>query len=189
MTDLTMTGFAELTATEPDTYSRNRSSLYADPVAWLVDAAVRRALDSCGESLGHDGAADDVGILALSETCTARTIRSIAGMTARGRVSPLRFAGANPGSLAGLSCLTGRFRGPSVTLAMSVPAGVGPAVLVAAGWLRAGQATHVVLAVHDRRTDGDGQVHHARCAVTRLGRDGEPDMAGDLTRVLLGTTR
>ena len=47
------------------------------------------------------------------------TLTAIAGTAARGFVSPLRFAGANPGVLAGLACIRWKLRGPSLTFAMA----------------------------------------------------------------------
>ncbi|ANY07822.1 beta-ketoacyl synthase N-terminal-like domain-containing protein [Pseudonocardia sp. HH130630-07] len=156
-------GLSARTTDDPGTHARNAPSLYADPVAWLLCEVTGQALAGCPDDVLHH--TDEVGHLAVSDHGTLDTMRALARSGRRGRVSPLRFAGANPGSLAGLACLRWGLRGPTMMLAMP-PSPAGPAaVAVAQRWLDTGQARHVVLATHTVR---DG-VHEARCAV--LARD------------------
>lgn len=183
-------GFGEIVTADTDEFSRNRSSFYADPVAWLMAAVARQAIERCPDDLADllrgtdDTTADRVGVVMISETCSLSTISSVQAGVARGRVSPLRFAGANPGGLTSLVCIEWRFRGPTLTLAMSPADGLAPAKIVARAWLVGGQADHVLLGVH-RVVDGpDGPRHIGRCAV--LGSETLDDRLGDgLDRALL----
>jgi hypothetical protein len=148
--------------------SRNGPSLFADPVAWLVAAAAAAALAACsGDVLSEP---DEVGVIAVSSGCTARTMRAIAGTAGGGLVSPLRFAGAIPGVLAGLVCIRWKLRGPTLTFSMDPVAGIDVAATVAGAWLSRGQARHVLVAAH-RIEDGH---HMARCVVVRGAPAGRP---------------
>ncbi|MEU7746482.1 hypothetical protein [Nonomuraea sp. NPDC049158] len=125
---------------------RRTASFYADPAAWLVVSAVEAALAWAPEVVRRRAA--EIGALAVSDHGSRHTMRSVADTAARGRVSPLRFAGANPGSLAGLLCITLGFRGPSLLVCMP-PERAGPIVaLIAAGWLATGQCRYVAVAEH-----------------------------------------
>ncbi|MFF5209656.1 hypothetical protein [Streptosporangium sp. NPDC000396] len=125
---------------------RRTASFYADPAAWLVVDAVQAALDLAGDDVR---AGPDVGVLSVSDHGTAHTMRAVAAGTARGVVSPLRFAGASPGSLAGLACVVFGFRGPSLMLCMSPYAARPVASAITLSWLRAGKCRHVVVAEHE----------------------------------------
>ena len=125
---------------------RRTASFYADPAAWLVVSAVEAALAEAPEAVRREPA--EIGALAVSDHGSRHTMRSVADTAARGRVSPLRFAGANPGSLAGLLCITLGFRGPSLLVCMP-PERAGPIVaLIAAGWLATGQCRYIAVAEH-----------------------------------------
>lgn len=158
------TDAAEIVTTHPDEFSQNRSSLYADPVAWLATAVVDQALrheeqaDSLGSVLDLP---EQVGVIAVSNHCTIETMRSVATAAPRGRVSPLQFAGANPGSLAGLVCMRWKFRGPTLALSMNLADGVPAALVAATAWLQRGHAARVILLTHAVA----GGRHTARCVV------------------------
>ncbi|MGW4384127.1 beta-ketoacyl synthase N-terminal-like domain-containing protein [Kitasatospora sp. NPDC004531] len=129
--------------------SRNRPSFYADPLAWLVAATVEELLLAAPAEPALEP--DEVGVIVVSSARSLPTARPIAESTARGRVSPLRFAGGNPGILAGLSCIQHGFRGPSMVLTAADPADPAPsdaALALAASWLAGGQARHVVCVRH-----------------------------------------
>ena len=126
------------------------ASLYADPVAWLVVDAVHAALDAAGPV----GPAPAAGVLSVSDWGTRHTMRLIGAAAVSGRVSPLRFAGASPGSIAGLACIVHRFTGPSLMLSMPPAEGREPAGLLAAAWLMAGACTHVIVNEHEVHDDG-----------------------------------
>jgi hypothetical protein len=125
---------------------RRTASFYADPAAWLVVSAVEAALAEAPEAVRRETA--EIGALAVSDHGTRHTMRSVADSAARGRVSPLRFAGANPGSLAGLLCITLGFRGPSLLVCMPPERARAVVALIAAGWLATGQCRYVAVAEH-----------------------------------------
>ncbi|GAA2682675.1 polyketide synthase [Streptomyces lunalinharesii] len=160
-------GSATVVADDPSEHARNRPSFYADPAAWLVAETVDRALADCAEHVL--AAADDTAILVMSATGTERTMRRIAGAVPRSRVSPLRFAGANPGVLAGLPALHHGLRGPSLLLAGHPDAAAPVAGTVIAGWLGDGHARHVLL-VGLHTTEGD-RVTCCCLVLTRAGED------------------
>ncbi|MFD1544102.1 hypothetical protein [Nonomuraea guangzhouensis] len=125
---------------------RRTASFYADPAAWLVVSAVEAALAEAPEAVRWETA--EIGALAVSDHGTRHTMRSVADSAARGRVSPLRFAGANPGSLAGLLCITLGFRGPSLLVCMPPDRAARVVALIAAGWLATGECRYVAVAEH-----------------------------------------
>lgn len=157
-----------LTVEDPVRCADNRPSFYADPVAWLVVRAVEQALDEPLQS-------DQVAVLVLSDTTTRPTMAGIADKAARGRVSPLRFAGANPGILAGLTCIQWGFTGPSLVLANDPADALDTAAAVVDCWLDSGQARHVVCVAH--RTGPNG--HRARAVVVGA-QDDRADRLGQL---------
>ncbi|GAA3452396.1 hypothetical protein [Dactylosporangium matsuzakiense] len=143
--------------------ARNAPSFFVDPAGWLVNTAVSGALQTTGALPTTAIEPDEVAVIVVSDICSATTMASIAASAERGVVSPLRFAGANPGVLAGLPCIRGKLRGPSLTLTMPPDEGLPVAAVVAAGWLRDGHARHVVLATY--AIEAGRPV--ARCAVVR----------------------
>ncbi|WP_433518585.1 hypothetical protein ACQP2T_25700 [Nonomuraea sp. CA-143628] len=161
---------------------RRTASFYADPAAWLVVAAVEAALAGAPEAVRRRVA--DIGALAVSDHGTRHTMRSVADTAARGRVSPLRFAGANPSSLAGLLCITLGFRGPSLLVCMP-PERAGPVVaLIAAGWLATGQCRYVAVVEHSAnnghhtaaaRILAPAPARHTAAARARAARRGDAD--------------
>lgn len=151
------------TASELGGQGQRAASFYADPVAWLVVDAVRDALgalNGSGAAVRDGGAA--VGVLSVSELCTLHTMRLMAGGIRRGRLSPLRFAGANPGAIAGLACIVFGFRGPSLVLSMPPVTARPVTALVARSWLEGGGCHYVVANEHEQRADG---THVVRSAV------------------------
>ncbi|MGI5500348.1 hypothetical protein [Lentzea sp. CA-135723] len=166
---------AAMSAEDLSRHAANKPSFYADPVAWLAAAVVGDALERCREEL--DGT--DVAVLAMSATATASTMAGIADGSARGRVSPLRFAGANPGLVAGLPCIRWGLRGPSLVLAMHPGHAVQAALCVARHWLESAQARHVVVVGHEL----DENVHTVRSVVLAPGRDRPAHVSALLTEV------
>ncbi|QUQ68331.1 hypothetical protein [Kutzneria sp. CA-103260] len=154
---------------DPAQCADNRPSFYADPVAWLVARAVEQTLTEPVER-------DQVAVLVMSATTTRPTMAGIADKAARGRVSPLRFAGANPGILAGLTCIQQGFTGPSLVLANEPADALDTAAAVVDSWLDSGQARHVVCVAH--RADPNG--HQARAVVV----GGHDDRADRLAQLL-----
>lgn len=162
-------------------FARNGPSFFADPAAWLVTAAVADALGACPENVL--ARPDRTGVIAVSQRCTATTMQAIARTAGRGLVSPLRFAGANPGILAGLPAIIYKLRGPSLVLATDPATGIPAAAAVAAAWLRQHQAAYVLVAVHLVR---EGE-QSAQCAVVRAARPGEPCEPGQPLAALAET--
>lgn len=135
-------------------------SLYADPLAWLVADAVDSALTECAD--GVLTRREDVAVILVSAHCTLHTMDAMARTLPAPRVSPLRFAGASPGSAGSLLCQLHGFKGPSLTLSMTPGDGLPAARTVARSWLLSGAASHVVLCAHQRQ---EGEGHSVRCAV------------------------
>jgi hypothetical protein len=180
---IAVVGEASVVTGTPAEFSRNASSFFADPAAWLLVAAVEQALADCPEPVL--AAPDEVGVIVVSDRCTLLTMDAIAATAARGLVSPLRFAGANPGVLAGLPCIVLGLRGPTLVLTMDPADGAGPATAVAASWLRAGQARHLLLAVYSLVGGG----HVARCLILRAAAPGERDACRDVPGLLTAIGR
>ncbi|GAA2616684.1 hypothetical protein SMC26_09180 [Actinomadura fulvescens] len=147
--------------------SRARTSFYADPVAWLVVDALERALEQADKRA--QAACAETGVLAVSAYGTRHTMGTIARQVPRGRVSPLRFAGASPGSLAGLACIVLGFRGPSLLLCMPPETARPVALSIASNWMTTGLCEYVAVAehtvtknVHTATEDVGGAVHAVR---------------------------
>lgn len=135
---------------------RRGASFYADPSAWLVIDAVEAALAEAGDRIRGNRA--EIGVLSVSERGTLDTMRSVAAAVDRGRVSPLRFAGAGPGSMAGLACILFGFKGPSLVLSMPPEQGRRVAESLARGWLSCGGCRYVVVNEHETGIDGSQTV-------------------------------
>lgn len=160
-----MTEVASGFAADADRAARSRDrrpSFYADPVSWLVAQSVRAALDACPEDLV--GRADEVAVITVSDHCTLRTMREIAGQVPTGRVSPLRFSGANPGSVGSLPGILLGFQGPSLTLSMPPDTGLPVARAIAHGWLAERAAAYAVVSAHEVSREGR---HEVRTTILR----------------------
>ena len=136
----------------PGPRPKQKASAYADPLSWLVFSAVQQALDGCREELLT--ARESVGHIVVSDHCTLHTMLEIAAAIPSGRVSPLRFSGANPGSVCSLPSQLLGFSGPSLTLSMPPEKGLPSAVTITRRWLRQGSAVHVLITSH--RADAPG---------------------------------
>ncbi|WP_083734848.1 beta-ketoacyl synthase N-terminal-like domain-containing protein [Actinomadura sp. CNU-125] len=173
-------GHGAVTVDDPAACSADRPSFYADPAAWLVAAAVAAA--STTAECGTDvlAARDDAGVIVLTGPQPPPTCTALAAQAARGRISPLRFAGANPGILAGLACIRWGLRGPSLVLAAADDGTVGTALTVAGSWLRSRRARHVICVRHLARPGR----HTALCAVLRAAAEPGADPRALLTAPL-----
>lgn len=144
-----------------DAGGQRAASVYADPVAWLVVDAVDAALaDPDGPGRAVRAGGPGVGVVTVSEEATLHTMRLMSSGLRRGRVSPLRFAGANPGTVAGLPCIVNGFKGPSLVLSMPLAAGATVAEAVARSWLGSGACRYVV--VNEHEAGGGGHTVHTR---------------------------
>ncbi len=106
----------ESISTDLNTIKKSVPSIYADPASWLVLDALEKAIKTCNIDIEKDRI--EVGVIAISAQCTKHTMHRITNQVKGGRISPIRFAGANPGSLAGLPCIIYGFKGPSLTFSM-----------------------------------------------------------------------
>ncbi|GAA2846245.1 hypothetical protein GCM10010517_02890 [Streptosporangium fragile] len=171
-------GHGAITVEDPTARSVNRPAFYADPVAWLVAAAVEAALDGSGCERDVLAARNDVAVIVLTGTHLMPTNGALAAQAAtHGRVSPLRFAGANPGILAGLTCIRWGLRGPSLVLAAADDSTVDTALTVAESWLGSGRARYVIAVRHQAHPGG----HTARCAVLQAAAEPGTDPRALLT--------
>ncbi|GAA1234900.1 hypothetical protein GCM10009665_26360 [Kitasatospora nipponensis] len=170
---LAVAGHATRSVADPASCTRNRPSFYADPVAWLIVSAAEEALAPCREEVLAEP--DEVAVLVTNDGRALPTHLRIARDTARGRVSPLRFAGSNPGILAGLTCLTLGLRGPSLVLEADPDDAADVATALAGHWLHTGQARYVLWAGY--RQDGDACT--ATCVVLRAGTPDDDGAADD----------
>ncbi|MFF1284186.1 polyketide synthase [Streptomyces sp. NPDC058299] len=157
-----VTGAAGVEADDPGTVRRRIAGVYADPVAWLLAEAVAAALAECGDAAPDRPA--EVGLIGVSEYATRHTLRALADAVPRGRLSPMRFAGAGPGSLAGTVCSAFGFHGPVSMLPMPLAAAVAPARALCGDWLFGDPpgAAHVLVVTHTTTDEGK---HRAHCLV------------------------
>ncbi|MGP4016049.1 beta-ketoacyl synthase N-terminal-like domain-containing protein [Saccharopolyspora sp. 5N708] len=153
-------GHCTLRSTNPTEFAHNRPSLFADPIAWQFTAAIGQALQPHRDLVLANR--DHVATITMSEHATLHTMRSVATAAQRGRISPLRFAGANPATITGLPCIRWGLRGPSLALSTDPTTATSAALTVAHSWLTRGLARYLVLAGH--RIDNAG-VHEIRCVV------------------------
>ncbi|MFP1878579.1 coronafacic acid synthetase [Lonsdalea quercina] len=146
-------GFGRATATDLAAMKAGRkASLYADPLAWLVYDAVELALEESREAIC--AAKRTVGHIAISDQCTAHTLREIGTAISSGRISPLRFSGACPGSVCALPGQFLGFNGPSMVLSMPAEQGLPVAVAIAKIWLREQAASHMIVTCHEANAAG-----------------------------------
>ncbi|MFI6520848.1 beta-ketoacyl synthase N-terminal-like domain-containing protein [Spirillospora sp. NPDC050679] len=160
---LALLGTSVLEAADPAGFAENKPSFYADPAAWMIASAVERALDEPSADVRAAVLArpDRVATIVTCAAASLPAARAIARTAGRGRVSPLRFAGANPGILAGLTCIRLGLRGPSLVLDGDPDRTAPTALTVARDWLRRGRARHVVLATYAGHPGG----HTVACAL------------------------
>lgn len=130
---------------------------YTDPVAGLIVKAVRNALDQLTDA-ERSGDGTDVGVLVVSDVGTLHTMRQLAKAASSGRISPARFTGATPASLAGLVCIVFGFRGPSLVITDKPDAVRRTAAVLSHSWLLSG-CRYVLLCEHDATAADDHIVH------------------------------
>ncbi|MEU0334493.1 polyketide synthase [Streptomyces sp. NPDC006193] len=147
---------------DPGTARRRVAGTYADPVAWLMAEAVARALEECAGAAPQRGG--EVGVIGVSEHATRHTLRALADAVPRGRLSPMRFAGAGPGSLVGVVCSAFGFHGPVSMLPMPLAPAVPAARALCGDWLLGDppDAAHVLVVAHATTDEGK---HRAHCLV------------------------
>lgn len=129
---------------------RNRSSLYATPLAWAAANFTQGLIeDEEGGIVPHR-----TGIMVVSDECSLSTIRELSRTAGQGTMSPLRFAGASPSILAGLPALEQGIRGPTLCLTMP-PAHASSAIIaIIKFWLRYSEMVSVIAIAHHRQGRG-----------------------------------
>ncbi|MEV6176192.1 hypothetical protein ACIHAR_04245 [Streptomyces sp. NPDC052016] len=149
-----ITGSATVHVDDPAAVRRRIPGVYADPVAWLMAEAVAAALEDCGDAA--PGRPEEVGVIGVSEHATRHTLRALADAVPRGRLSPMRFAGAGPGSLVGVICSAFGFHGPVSMLPMPLGAAVTPVRALCGDWLLGDPpgAAHVLVVTHTTTDEG-----------------------------------
>lgn len=128
--------------------ARNRPSMYADPVAWAVLDFASTIIEELG-----DVERANVGLLAISDVCSLSTMRLLSDSSKNGKISPLRFAGANPGIIAGLTAIEYKLRGPSLVLTMSPERAVAVVLPVLKYWIEQNGVAKVILVAHEKNRD------------------------------------
>ena len=116
---------------------------YADPISWTGATAAALALKELGEAIGPMRAA--IGVIAMSNDGPAQAIAAVAEASAAGFSSPLKYPAANPGSLAGVTCITQELHGPTMNLTMPVEVAIPVGLMLARGWVERGVCPLVVL--------------------------------------------
>ncbi|MFF7530447.1 hypothetical protein [Streptomyces bobili] len=154
-----VTGSATVETDDPGTVPRRVSGVYADPVAWLMTEAVAAALKACGDAAPENP--EEVGVVAVAERATVRTLRALADAVPHGRISPMRFAGAGPGSVVGVVCSAFGFHGPASMLPMPLAPAVPLARALCGDWLLGDPpgAAHVLVVTHGTTDEGKHQAH------------------------------
>ncbi|MGA4847528.1 hypothetical protein ACOBQB_15150 [Streptomyces sp. G5(2025)] len=155
-------GESDVRLDDPSAAPRRIPGTYADPVAWMMADAVAAALEGCGADAPTDRS--EVAVIGISEYATRRTLQTVAAGVPAGRMSPMRFAAAGPGSLVGLVCAVFGFQGPTLMLPMPVTEATEVAKAMIADWLTDDfvSAAHAVVVTYDIAEDGR---HRARCSV------------------------
>lgn len=148
---MVVAGLGEADTPQRDLFdARARATVrFADPAAWTTATAVARAISESRTLLAPF--LHQVGVVVVSDQGPAATMAEVRAAATTGFSSPLRYAAASPGSLAGVSCIAFGFRGPTLNLSMRPEQGVPVALQMCSGWLARGTARCVVLATHTSR--------------------------------------
>jgi len=144
--DLILAGCGEADRHEPELFDTHIRAVirYADPVAWTIAAAIARATETNRGLL--DAWRHDVAVVVVSDHGPTATMAQVHTNADAGFSSPLRYAAASPGSLAGVACIASGFRGPTLNFAMRPCDGIPVGLLVGRAWLHRGMARALVLA-------------------------------------------
>jgi hypothetical protein len=131
------------TALYSDIKVRNRPSFYATPVAWAVANFTQLLIGDEGGIVPHQ-----TGMIVVSDECSLSTIRELSRTAAQGNISPLRFAGASPSIVAGLSALEQGIRGPTVSLTMPPEHAADAIVSMIKYWIGYSNLVSVIVIAH-----------------------------------------
>jgi hypothetical protein len=131
---------------------------YADPISWTVATAVAKALAGMLETI--EPMRSSIGLIAMSDDGPAQAIAAVAEASAAGFSSPMRYPAANPGSLAGVACITQELHGPTMNLIMPVDFALPIGLHLAGAWLQR-RVTPLVILLACRRVGPER--NEARC--------------------------
>ena len=157
--ELVVVGRGEAASLEKDLFDRRvlNTVRYADPAAWAIATAIARTLAGRPEPWATVG--QTVGLVVICEHGPVEAIAAVAAATRQGLPSALRYPAANPGSLAGVSCIAFGLRGPTLCLLVAPAAGVPVGLLLARRWVYRQGAPLVLLAACGQPAAG---IHRAR---------------------------
>lgn len=130
--------------------SSNRPSLYADPLGWAVVDFLSVNFAGIVEKNN-----DNTGIIVVSDYCTQLTMKNLYPGIKKGYISPLKFAGANPGVMAGLPAIIYGLRGASMTLSMSPKFSYKAIYSLVKFLFKNDQVSSIFIILHDKCTEGD----------------------------------
>jgi hypothetical protein len=176
MADVLVIGRGEAGLGDAERYGKGleRKLRYADAAAWTIKGATAAALTRLSDKI--DSVRDSVGLATSTNVGPRDTIADVARAARTGQCSPLRFAAANPGSVAAVTCVAFGFRGPTRNLLMP-PAHAAPLLsMFAELWLGEKIAEVVLLSTF---AVGAPEVPAARCLVLAR-RDFGADSVDDL---------
>lgn len=125
---------------------------YADPVSWITATAVARALSAAGAQVA--AVHDRVGVLVVSEEGPQAAMSAIAEAAMIGSSSPLRYPAANPGALAGVSCILFGLRGPTINFVMPPSKWASHGLSIASGWLSRQAVAYALVGACGRGASG-----------------------------------
>jgi hypothetical protein len=154
--ELVLAGTGVADAPRPDLIDRRARAIirYADPAAWITAAAVAQAMARANDRV--DPWRHEIGLAVVSDHGPRETMDQVQAAADEGFSSPLRYAAANPGSLAGVACIAFGLRGPTLNLTMPPREGIPIVILVAREWLARGIARAMVLAVFSNSAPAAG---------------------------------
>jgi hypothetical protein len=153
-------GLAEADGTaQQQLHGRAGPVRFADPAAWATALATLRALAMSG--VPWETWSDEIGVISVSADGPRQVILQVAHAALGGSMSALRFPAASPGTLAGLTCIVGGLRGPTLNFTLPPIQGVPVGLAQIDRWLEAGviKAGVIAACAHGR----EGPV--ARCAI------------------------
>jgi hypothetical protein len=106
---------------------------YADPMSWTAATAVGLALANLKDAIAE--MRHSIGLITICQHGPAQTIAAVAEASAAGFSSPMRYPAANPGSLAGVICITHELRGPTINLVMPPAFAIAAGAALASAWI------------------------------------------------------
>ncbi|MFC0708640.1 hypothetical protein [Azorhizophilus paspali] len=129
--------------------SKNKPSLYADPLAW--------AIADFAESFVTSYDSEDrknIGLIIVSDYCSLATMSGLSKTMVDGKLSPLKFAGANPGVVCGIAAIEHSLRGPSIVFTMPPKHAAEVMKATSSMWMQRSSVHGALLITHQRLANG-----------------------------------